>query len=106
MANISNNIKDKEYNSERLIIKWNNIIDILKTSNKLETITVSSVISEKYRFDLEGMFKNELNIKEEHIYPNIRINGYDSSNTYEGNKIEFKLLDPILLDRYYNLFIN
>ena len=87
-----------------LVTKWNSVIDTLRQYSVTKVKEISPVDSEKYKFDLWGLFKNEIGVDEKFIYPHIRVNGYDSSNQYEGKKLKFKLLDPSTLERYHKLF--
>lgn len=86
-----------------LINNWNTVIEELKTSSIHETITINGVTAEKYRADMEGLFRN-LGIIEKFIYPHIRVNGYNSSREFLGEKLNIKLLDNQQLEYYYQLF--
>lgn len=103
MANISRLIPINT-NSEKLIEDWNNVIYDLLTNHVTNEVSISPVLAEKYRFDLEGLFLNEFNIQQEHIHPCIRVNGYDSSNSYDGGKLNFMIVDSNMLTTYYRMF--
>lgn len=104
MANISNNIKINKLSDIELINKWNLITDTLIKKHIVREIEISPVMADKYKFDLFGLFRNEINIPIEHIYPHIRVNGYDSSNCYDGGKLRLKIIDANIINNYYKLF--
>ena len=104
MGNMSNLINTKYKCTAELVKNWNGIIDILKLKHINRTVEISPSIAEKYRFDLYGLFKKELAVPEEQIYPHIRINGYYSSDQYDGGKLKLHLLDSTVLYNYYKLF--
>ena len=89
--------------SKTLIEKWNSIINTLSKYNVIDTIEITPVQAEVYKFDMEGLFK-ELNIPIEFIYAHIRVNGYLTSNDYDGYKLKIDLLDTNVLKTYYDMF--
>ena len=99
-----NSLRSQYILHPELVTKWNSVIDTLRQYSVTKVKEISPVDSEKYKFDLWGLFKNEIGVDEKFIYPHIRVNGYDSSNQYEGKKLKFKLLDPSTLERYHKLF--
>jgi len=105
MNRLSDSINTTSYtNDERTVNNWNNVIGIFISKYITRTIDVSPVVADKYRFDLYGLFSNELNIPEEHIYPHILANGYMCSNEYDSKKLRFVLLDTTMLNNYSKLF--
>jgi len=86
-----------------LIKQWNNIIPILERKYIVDVKEISPVLAEKYRLDMYGLFQ-ELEIREQHIYPHIRVNGYLSSADYLGEILRIKILDAYVLDDYIRRF--
>ncbi len=103
MANVSKLISTRTVDSS-LIEYWNNLIHDLLNNHVTNEVSISPVLAEKYKFDLDGLFANEFNIQEEYIYPIIRVNGYDSSNCYDGGKLKLLLLDTSVLTTYYRMY--
>lgn len=101
---LKDEIKIKIELTEDLINKWESSIPMILRTSQAGTRTISIQIANKYRFDLYGLFKNELQIPEEYIYPHIRANGYFSSNNYNGDKLTFILLKAEDLSKYLNRF--
>lgn len=105
-------MKDSLYNkintssglTKDLVNKWNSVIPILAAKYVQGIKEISPRTANVYRFDLYGLFLNVFLIPENYIYPHIRVNGYDSSNNYDGKKLRFIVLDPMRLSLYYNLF--
>ena len=87
-----------------LIAKWNSLKDILLTKHIVNEITISPVAAEKYRFDLYGLIRAELGIKENQIYPHMIVNGYTSSYDYNGELLRFKIISNDVLVKYYRMF--
>lgn len=104
MSNIGKSISSVNTNSE-LIEQWNNIVYDLISNHITNEIEISPVLAEKYKGDLYGLFTRELNITPELVHPYVRVNGYDSSDCYDGNKLTFSLLDNTVLNMYYRMFI-
>lgn len=102
--NISEKINTNTVIDSDLIGRWNGVIEILSDKHVVKTIDISPVLAEKYKFDLYGLFSNEISIPNEHIYPHIRVNGYDCSNSYDGKKLQLKILDSNIVTNYYKLF--
>lgn len=102
--NISNTIDLGDVMTEDLMNKWNNIIDILEKKHIDREVSIKPTIAAKYEFDMYGLFQNELGIPPELIYPHIRVNGYNSSNCYDGYKINISILSSDILMSYYKLF--
>lgn len=90
--------------TKTLIEKWNSIINTIADKHVLETIDITPVQAEVYRFDMEGLFR-ELNVPPEFIYPHIRANGYMCSTDYDGYKLKIDMLDVNVLKTYYDMFI-
>ena len=87
-----------------LVAKWNSIRDILRTSHISTELSVNTVAAERYKFDLYGLLRNELNIPTMQIYPHMIVNGYMSSYDYYGELLRFKIIDGNVLRQYYRLF--
>ena len=102
--NISNTIDTSDTMTEDLMIKWNNIIDILSSKHLEREVSIKPTIAAKYRFDMFGLFQNDLGIPPELIYPHIRVNGYNSSSCYDGYQINIKIIASDILMSYYKLF--
>lgn len=93
-------VKDK-----RLFELWNSVVPILKMKYIATTKEVSLAIAEKYRFDFEGLLKNEFRIHPEFIYPTILVNDLKCSNDYSGEVKKIYLLDDRILSQYYTTFL-
>lgn len=104
MASIGDKISGTSYLTTDLVSKWNTIIKILSENHITKQIEVKPATVEKYKGDLWGLFKNEVGLQDEYIYPTIRINGYPSSSSYNGEKLRFDILDSNKLSMYYKLF--
>ena len=95
-----NNIKLSQADINKL---WDNAIDDLVT--KLgKPITVGPVVAASYRYDLHGLFIS-LGLLPYQIYPHIRINGYNSSRCYNGDKTTFVTIDEEFLNNLYKTFL-
>lgn len=91
------------YNNKEMIKQWSSIRPLL---NK-HIITIKEIpplYAEKYRFDLWGLFRDVLQIPEDYIYPHILVNGFDSSNCYDGGKLRFGIMDYAGLNPYFKIF--
>lgn len=84
--------------------KWNTIAPLLAIKHSTGTTEITPHLANMYRGDLYGLFKNELDMPEEYIYPHIRANGYDSSGSYDGKRLRFVLLEAATVGIYHNLF--
>lgn len=98
--------KDLSYSLQDhdLIAKWNGLKDILRLNHIVTETTISQLAAEKYRFDLYGIFKNELSLPEFQIYPHFIVNGYTSSYDYYGEILRFKIINGDVLTKYYRMF--
>lgn len=85
--------------------EWNNIKLMLARKYVVAVKEVLPVYAEKYKFDLEGLFRDVFSIPKMYIYPHILINGFDSSQCYNGNKLRFNILDNEVVARYHKYFI-
>lgn len=81
---------------------WENVIDILNAKHITAKKEISTAVASKYIGDMHGLFQ-ELNITEEHIYPHIRVNGYNNSADYGGETLSIKIIDASILTRYLEL---
>lgn len=86
-----------------LVIEWNNVRDLLNRKYVDVITEITPVASEKYRFDLDGLFINELGIQRKFVYPHIIVNGYYSGNQYDGRELRFKILNTAFLTAYDKL---
>jgi len=102
--NLSNTIDLSDVMTETILIRWNNIIDALVSNHLEREVSIKPSIAAKYTFDMFGLFQNELGIPPELIYPHIRVNGYASSNDYEGVRTTIKLISSDIVLAYYKLF--
>lgn len=99
-------IIDSEYPLSRdLVIKWNNIREVLLKNHVVSTVEISVVDAERYLFDLHGLCITSLRLPEYQVYPHMIVNGYTSSTDYNGELLRFKLLDAGKLLNYYRLFL-
>lgn len=106
MKSISDKLSNKVTFENKLLGKWETIIPLLKEKHVTNTTDITARAAEAYVGDLIGLFKNELHIPEEYIYPHIRVNGYNSGYDYDSNKLTFKLIDNEVLGSYLRLFKN
>lgn len=100
--NLSNEITASNLSAD-LITKLNTVISTLRDKHVSKEITITPVIAEKYRFDMHGLFQNELSMIDEFIYPHIRVNGYNCSNSYDGELLKIKIIDEAILKHYLAL---
>ena len=104
MGKLSEAIRTTNYTSEFMIKSWNQAMEIMKIKLNTGTKEISPQLAEKYKFDLYGLFYTEFNIPKQLIYPNIRLNGYDSSYCYDGKKLRFKLFESSGLSNFLTSF--
>lgn len=90
--------------NKRIYELWNSVAPILKLKYISTTKEITLAVAEKYRFDFEGLLKNEFRIHPEFIYPTILANDLKSSNDYDGRSRKVILLDDRILNQYYNIF--
>lgn len=102
-ANLSNRINKDLVTTSSIIGSWNAVIASLEDS-VVNVVEIKPTIAEKYRFDMAGLFKEVFNMSENYIYPHIRINGYNSSDDYYGEKLNIIMLDYNKLDEYITQF--
>ena len=90
------------YKSPGVISMWHSVYPILKANYVLVNNIgkVSLVDGRKYQGDLEGLLKNVLLIRDDFILPTMLINGYNNSQDYDGEQLEFLLLNENILNRY------
>jgi len=86
-----------------MLNKWDSARDILEKNYIDRTLTIDIATAAKYRFDLAGLFKYS-GIHQRFIYPHILVNGYNSSLEYDGNILEFKLINEQKLQELYSHF--
>ena len=89
--------------TEELRLKWNSVIDMLKVDENNQVRKVEANMGYKYRGDLYGLFL-EIGIERNLIYPHMKINGYDNSDEYRGDKTEFIFLDSSTAMEYLSIF--
>lgn len=89
----------------KLIEQWNSVIPLLEKQYVTGVTTIKGDMGYKYKGDLYGLFL-ELGINRELIYPYIKVNGYDSSDEYDGKLTQLKVLDSGMLSIIYNMFVN
>jgi hypothetical protein len=104
MASIGDKISRIPCLTTDLVSKWNTVIKILSENHISKQIEIKPSIVEKYKGDLWGLFKNEVGLQDEYIYPTIRVNGYTSSSSYNGEKLRFDIISNNKLAMYYKLF--
>ena len=85
--------------------RWDSIRDVLKYRYIVGQKDITPVQAEKYRGDIYGLFRNELNIVHEYVYPHMIVNGYLSPYDYGGEILTFDIIDIDALRTYYSLFI-
>lgn len=91
--------------SRDLVIKWNNIREVLLKNHIVSTVEITPVDAERYLFDLHGLCISALRLPEYQVYPHMIVNGYTSSYDYNGELLRFKLIDSGKLLNYYRLFL-
>ena len=91
--------------TQKLMQRWDSVKFVLKEKYIIGQRDITAVQAEKYRGDLFGLFKNELNINHEHCYPHMLVNGYYSPNDYDAKVLIFNILNVEMLKSYYSLFI-
>lgn len=97
--------KIKEINQNESVIEmWNNIIPMVRNTLDYIPNEISIAVAERYRFDLYGLFVNELKIPDEFIYPNFLINGYVSSDEFQGDKTKFLTANLVQLSKYLDVY--
>lgn len=97
--------KIKEINQNESVIEmWNNIIPMVRNTLDYIPNEISIAVAERYRFDLYGLFVNELKIPDEFIYPNFLINGYVSSDEFKGDKTKFLTANLVQLSKYLDVY--
>lgn len=104
-SSIANSIGVSSYISKDLVYKWNSVKPNLIANHIVSQSTVSPVAAEKYKFDLYGLFKHEISLPDNQIYPHMIVNGYTSSWDYYGERLSFSIIDGDILNKYYRLFI-
>lgn len=103
-GNIVKLIKTTDLIDKDMVKKWQSVKGIL-IKNAIQTeIDVKASTSEAYKFDLEGLFINVIKIRPEYVYPHIIVNGYNSSQSYEGNRTKFFIIDNQYLSMFHSLF--
>lgn len=90
--------------SHHIMKEWQRIKPILELKYIVSVRETTPLYAEKYRFDLYGMLRDIFFIDETFIYPHIIVNGYDSSTSYDGNKLRFSIINPQILVTYHRLF--
>jgi hypothetical protein len=81
-----------------MLVNW---FDITKrTFTTFNTKSVSITTAYRYKGDFFGLLLKELNIPEEHIIPNMIINGYNSSSEYDGTKTDILVIPSDRLKPY------
>lgn len=90
--------------TEDMLKKYNSIISVMRETYAVGKVSVTPAMAEKYKGDMYGLFKNEFSIAETDIYLHIRINGYLSSDDYNGELLELQILDNSQLLIYRSLF--
>lgn len=89
--------------SKELVMEWNNAKDLLDRKYVDAITEISPVASEKYKFDLAGLFINELKVQKKFVYPHIIVNGFMSGDQYDGKELRFKMLNTAFLSAYDKL---
>lgn len=105
ITSISKNIVVTTPLTYQMVFKWDSVRNVLQEKYVVATKEISPVQAEKYKHDLFGLLKNELNIPKEFLYPHMIVNGYDSPSNYGGERLRFKILDTRQLKLYHMLFL-
>lgn len=88
----------KEYYND-----WINVQDLLPDMiSNIAEIPPAKV--QKYRFDMEGLFKEFFNMDTKYIFPHILVNGYLSSSDFNCERLRFNMLNTSMLDEYELFF--
>jgi hypothetical protein len=103
IKSVSTNINTSTGLTSELADKWAMVVPKLKEAAIVREIEMTPVQAEKYKGDLHGLFKNEMSMRETHIYPHILVNGYDSSSCFDGTNLKLYILDESKVEVYYKL---
>lgn len=80
------------------MVNW---FDITKrTFTNTITKSISVTTANRFKGDFYGLLKRELNIPEEHIIPNMIVNGIDSSTDYDGINTDILIIPSDRLTPY------
>ena len=80
------------------MVNW---FDITKrTFTNTTTKSISVATANRFKGDFYGLLKRELNIPEEHIIPNMIVNGIDSSTDYDGINTDILIIPSDRLTPY------
>jgi len=101
---LSEEINNNVYINADMINKWNSVVEDMLTYNITTENILTGVIAEKYRYDMEGLLEY-LGIDIKFRYPTMRVNGYNSSREYTGDKLVIKIIDNRVLAYYYEMFM-
>lgn len=81
-----------------MINKWPDLISVLKQNTTSRRVDVG--IAAKYKGDLNSLLTREFGIAEEHLIPNVLVNGLTSSTEYDGVETEIILVSTDVLSKY------
>jgi len=89
IQNLQTNLDDIYYSNPYFVMIESHLTYIKSLSSN-QTTAISKQQNDKYEGDFYGLL-NELNIEKQYHYPTMRINGYDNSNDFLGDR-EFILI--------------
>ena len=90
--------------SKHIMKEWQRVKPILELNYIVSEKEVTPLYAEKYKFDLYGLFRDILLIDKTFIYPHIIVNGFNSSVDYDGSRLRFSIIAPMVLVKYHRLF--
>jgi len=79
-------------------VNWFDITKQTFTNNISKSISITT--ANRYKGDFFGLLKRELNIPEEHILPNMIVNGLDASSDYDGMTTDIVIIPSTRLIPY------
>ena len=82
---------------------WETIINKRDFNASYDTLTLEQGLSNTFVCNFYGLLSNEYNIPQAFLYPNLRLNGFNSSTEYDGRPT-IKIYDAVILDKYYDLY--
>ena len=86
---------------------WHAVYPILREEyvvvGKVGNVDVAT--AKKFKGDLEGLLLTQFQINKDYILPTMLVNGYNNSQDYQGDRLNFVFVDDRILNRYLNSFL-